>query len=104
MENETKLAACAMVALGVATAALVVMPYVEVRDVKPLPELKPYTSAQLRGRDRRGRAKEQIAGGGRLGEGDHLANVAGARKKRHEPRHAQGDPAVRRRAKLKGVQ
>ncbi len=51
MESETRLAAGAMVALGVATAALVVMPYVEVRDVKPLPELKPYTSAQLRGRE-----------------------------------------------------
>ena len=40
-----------MVALGVATAALVVMPYLEVRDVKPPPGLKPYTSAQLRGRE-----------------------------------------------------
>lgn len=50
MENELKLAAGAMVALGVATAALVVMPYMQVRDVKPPPQLKPYTSAQLRGR------------------------------------------------------
>ena len=50
MENEVKLAAGAMVALGVATAALVVMPYIQVRDVEPLPGLKPYTSAQLRGR------------------------------------------------------
>ncbi|WP_372525685.1 cbb3-type cytochrome c oxidase subunit II [Piscinibacter sp.] len=50
MENEVKLAAGAMVALGVATAALVVMPYIEVRDIKPLPGLKPYGSAQLRGR------------------------------------------------------
>jgi cytochrome c oxidase cbb3-type subunit II len=50
MENELKLAAGAMVALGVATAALVVMPYLQVRDVKPPPQLKPYTSAQLRGR------------------------------------------------------
>lgn len=50
MENELKLAAGAMVALGVATAALVVMPYLQVRDVKPLPDLKPYTSAELRGR------------------------------------------------------
>lgn len=50
MENELKLAAGAMVALGVATAALVVMPYVQVRDVKPLPALKPYTEQQLRGR------------------------------------------------------
>ena len=51
MENEVKLATGAMVALGVATAALVVMPYVEVRDVQPTPQLKPYTSAALRGRD-----------------------------------------------------
>jgi cytochrome c oxidase cbb3-type subunit II len=50
MENELKLAAGAMVALGVATAALVVMPYMEVSDIKPPPQLKPYTSAQLRGR------------------------------------------------------
>ena len=50
MENELKLASGAMVALGVATAALVVMPYIQVRDVSPPPELKPYTSAELRGR------------------------------------------------------
>jgi len=50
MENEVKLAAGAMVALGVATAALVVMPYIEVRDIRPPKELKPYTSAQWRGR------------------------------------------------------
>jgi cytochrome c oxidase cbb3-type subunit II len=51
MENEIKLASGAMVALGIATAALVVMPYLEVRDVHPPPQLKPYTSAQLRGRE-----------------------------------------------------
>ena len=50
MENEVKLAAGAMVALGVATAALVVMPYIQVRDIQPPEGLKPYTSAQLRGR------------------------------------------------------
>jgi cytochrome c oxidase cbb3-type subunit 2 len=50
MEAEVKLAAGATVALSVATAVLVVMPYIEVRDVKPLPGLKPYSSAQLRGR------------------------------------------------------
>ena len=50
MENEVKLASGAMVALGVATAALVVMPYLQVRDVVPPPGLKPYTDAQLRGR------------------------------------------------------
>ena len=51
MENEVKLAAGAMVALGVATAALVVMPYIEVRSIKPPPGLKPYTSTQMRGRE-----------------------------------------------------
>ena len=51
MENEVKLAAGAMVSLAVATAALVVMPYMEVRDITPPEGLKPYTSAQQRGRD-----------------------------------------------------
>jgi cytochrome c oxidase cbb3-type subunit II len=51
MENEIKLASGAMVALGVATAALVVMPYMQVRDVQPPPQLKPYTSAEQRGRE-----------------------------------------------------
>ena len=50
MENEVKLAAGAMVTLGVATAALVVLPYIQVRDVKAPEGLKPYTSAELRGR------------------------------------------------------
>jgi cytochrome c oxidase cbb3-type subunit 2 len=51
MESDTKLAAGAMVALGVAASALVVMPYIEVRDIKALPGLKPYTSGQQRGRE-----------------------------------------------------
>jgi cytochrome c oxidase cbb3-type subunit II len=51
VENEVKLASGAMVALGIATAALVVMPYLQVRDIKPPPGLKAYTSAQLRGRE-----------------------------------------------------
>jgi cytochrome c oxidase cbb3-type subunit 2 len=51
MENETKLAAGAMVALGVATAALVVLPYLQVHDVPAPAKLKPYTDAQLRGRE-----------------------------------------------------
>jgi cytochrome c oxidase cbb3-type subunit II len=51
MENEIKLASGAMVALGVATAALVVMPYMQVRDLQPPPQLKPYTSAEQRGRE-----------------------------------------------------
>ena len=50
MDNEVKLVSGAMVALAVATAALVVMPYMEVRDIKPPSGLKPYTSAELRGR------------------------------------------------------
>ena len=51
MENEVKLAAGAMVSLAVATAALVVLPYMEVRHITPPEGLKPYTSAQQRGRD-----------------------------------------------------
>ena len=51
MENEVKLTAGAMVTLGLAVAALGVLPYIQVRDVKPPEGLKPYTSAQLRGRD-----------------------------------------------------
>jgi cytochrome c oxidase cbb3-type subunit 2 len=50
MENEAKLAAGAAVSLGIATAALVVLPYVQVRDVEPPAQLKPYTEAQQRGR------------------------------------------------------
>ncbi|GAB3669352.1 cbb3-type cytochrome c oxidase subunit II [Ramlibacter alkalitolerans] len=50
MENETKLAAGAMVALGVATAALVVLPYLQVSDVPAPAKLRPYTASQLRGR------------------------------------------------------
>ncbi len=51
MESEVKLAAGAMVALAVATAALVVLPYVQVRDIQAPEGLKPYTSAELRGRE-----------------------------------------------------
>ena len=50
MENEVKLAAGAVTALAVATAALVVLPYMQVRDIAPPEGLKPYTSAELRGR------------------------------------------------------
>ncbi|WP_431286661.1 cbb3-type cytochrome c oxidase subunit II [Roseateles chitinivorans] len=50
MYNETKLLAGGMVMLGVATSALVVVPYLTVRDLPPPAELKPYTSAELRGR------------------------------------------------------
>lgn len=50
MENEVKLAAGALAALGVATAALVVLPYIQVRDIQAPQALKPYTAAQARGR------------------------------------------------------
>jgi cytochrome c oxidase cbb3-type subunit II len=50
MESETRLLAGGMVMLGLATSALVVVPYLTVRDVEPSPGLKPYTSRELRGR------------------------------------------------------
>lgn len=50
MENESKLLAGGMVALSLATAALVVMPFLQLRNVPPPEGLKPYTSEQLRGR------------------------------------------------------
>ena len=51
MRNETTLLAGGMAMLGVATSALVVLPYLLVADVKPTPGLQPYTAAQLRGRE-----------------------------------------------------
>lgn len=51
MENEAKLTAGAMTTFGIAVAALVVLPYIQVRDVQPPEGLKPYTSAELRGRE-----------------------------------------------------
>ncbi|MGB6054665.1 MAG: cbb3-type cytochrome c oxidase subunit II [Burkholderiaceae bacterium] len=51
MENEVKLLSGAMVTLALATATLVVVPYLQLADTKPVAGLKPYTSAQLRGRD-----------------------------------------------------
>ncbi len=50
MENEVKLTAGAMVTFAIAVSALVILPYIQVRDVKPPEGLKPYTSAELRGR------------------------------------------------------
>ena len=50
MENEVKLLSGAMVTLALATAALVVIPHMQLSSVEPPEELKPYTSAQLRGR------------------------------------------------------
>lgn len=51
MENEIKLLSGAMVTLALATSALVVIPYLQLSDLKPAAGLKPYTAAQLRGRD-----------------------------------------------------
>ncbi|SFU27892.1 cytochrome c oxidase cbb3-type subunit 2 [Nitrosomonas eutropha] len=51
MENEAKLTAGAMTTFGIAVAALVILPYIQVRDVQPPEGLKPYTSAELRGRE-----------------------------------------------------
>jgi len=50
MHSETRLLAAGMAMLGIATSALVVIPYMTVRDVKPQQALKPYTSAEWRGR------------------------------------------------------
>ncbi|MBD5803163.1 Cytochrome C oxidase, mono-heme subunit/FixO [Azoarcus sp. Aa7] len=50
MENEVKLISGAMVTLAIATASLVVLPYLQLRHEPPTPGLKPYTDAQLRGR------------------------------------------------------
>jgi cytochrome c oxidase cbb3-type subunit 2 len=50
MENEYKLLGGAMVTLALATATLVVVPYIQLSGVGPSEGLKPYTSAQLRGR------------------------------------------------------
>ncbi|KJK22660.1 cytochrome C oxidase [Burkholderiaceae bacterium 16] len=50
MRNVTRLIGAGMVMLAVATSALVVVPYLQLQYVKPAPGLKPYTSAELRGR------------------------------------------------------
>ena len=51
MRSETRLVGGAMVMLALATGALVVLPYMQLRDVKPPKGLRPYTSAELRGRE-----------------------------------------------------
>ena len=51
MKSEIKLLSGAMATLAVSVSALVVLPYLQVHDVAPLPGLKPYTSAELRGRE-----------------------------------------------------
>lgn len=50
MHSEAKLLSGGMAMLGIATGALVVIPYMTVRDVAPSPGLKPYSAAELRGR------------------------------------------------------
>lgn len=51
MKSEIKLISGAMVMLALSASALVVLPYLQVRQVKPTPGLEPYTSAQWRGRE-----------------------------------------------------
>ena len=51
MQSEVKLLTSGMVMLSIATGALVVLPYLLVGDTKAPAALKPYTSAQQRGRD-----------------------------------------------------
>ncbi len=50
MENEVKLLSGAMVALALATSALVVLPYMQLQHLAPAAGLQPYTPEQLRGR------------------------------------------------------
>jgi len=50
LENELKLTAGAVVSLGIATAALVVLPYIQVRDIAVPAQLKPYSEQQAHGR------------------------------------------------------
>lgn len=50
MESPAKLIVGAMTTLAVATASLVVLPYLQVRSIQAPPELAPYTAAELRGR------------------------------------------------------
>ncbi|SDB99939.1 cytochrome c oxidase cbb3-type subunit 2 [Cupriavidus sp. YR651] len=51
MNNESALLAGGMTMLALATSALVVIPYLQLKDVKPTEGVKPYTAAQLRGRE-----------------------------------------------------
>lgn len=50
MKSEFKLIGGAMVMLALSTSALVIVPYLQVHDEPPTPGLKPYSSAELRGR------------------------------------------------------
>ncbi|MBV6325708.1 cbb3-type cytochrome c oxidase subunit II [Duganella violaceipulchra] len=51
MHDELKLLSGAMVTLALATSALVVVPFMQLKGLEPPKDLKPYTSAQLRGRE-----------------------------------------------------
>jgi len=51
MHDELKLLSGAMITLALATSALVVLPFMQLKNVEPPTALKPYTSAQLRGRE-----------------------------------------------------
>jgi cytochrome c oxidase cbb3-type subunit 2 len=51
MDDELKLLGGAMVTLALATGALVVVPHMQLADQPAPPGLKPYTAAQLRGRE-----------------------------------------------------
>lgn len=51
MHSETRLFAGGMVMLGLATSALVVLPYVLSEPTTPAPGLRPYTQTELRGRE-----------------------------------------------------
>ena len=50
MNDGLTLIAGVMTTMALAIAALVVLPYLQMRDVKPPPGLKPYTTVELRGR------------------------------------------------------
>lgn len=50
MQDELKLLGGAMVTLALATSALVVVPFMQLKPIAPPAALKPYTAAQLRGR------------------------------------------------------
>ena len=50
MEDELKLVGGAMVTLSLATSAMVVLPFLQLKNEPAVPALKPYTSQELRGR------------------------------------------------------
>ncbi|WP_269499729.1 cbb3-type cytochrome c oxidase subunit II [Castellaniella sp. S9] len=50
MENELKLLVGAMVTLSLATSAMIVVPFLQLKNEPPPAELKPYTSQEVRGR------------------------------------------------------